>query len=250
MGPMPTTPLKIATPDGTADATLYTPDGGGPFPGVLFFMDALGFRPSMHQMAQRLSAAGYAVLLPDLFYRAQPFAPFDGKAVWGNPDERARLMKLIASLDAGAARRDTTAYLDALAKQPGVRAGKLGCVGYCMGGRLAFTAAGTLPERVGAAASFHGGHLATDKPDSPHLHAPAIKAALYFGVADADPSCTLEHQQALASALQAAKVRYTLDFNPGVLHGWCVPDSPAFNEAAAERHWAHLLGFFGEALAR
>lgn len=245
---MRSTPLQIATPDGTADATLYSPDGDGPFPGVLFFMDALGYRASMHQMAQRLAAAGYAVLLPDLFYRAKPYGPFDPKTAWGNPGLRAQIMALIGSLDAGAALRDTTAYLDALSKQPGVRAGKLGCVGYCMGGRLAFTAAGTLPERIGAAASFHGGHLATDKPDSPHLKASNIKASLYFGVADDDPSCSLEHQQLLATALQTAKVRYTLDFNPGVMHGWCVPDSAAFNEAGAERHWAHQLAFFGEAL--
>lgn len=244
---MPALELTLRTPDGVADAFAFRPDKDGPFPAVLFFIDALGLRPAMVEMAERLSRLGYFVLLPDLFYRT-PFAPFDPARVWSDPGERARVMALVHGLDTPSAMRDVAAFLDALSAQEEVCAGKVGLVGYCMGGRLAFTAAAAFPERVGAVCSFHGGGLVSDKPDSPHLGAPKIQASVYLGVADEDAGCTPVHQAALAQALAAAKVHYHLELNPGARHGYAVPDQPAHHPVAAERHWARLGAVFGEAL--
>lgn len=240
--------LTLKTPDGAADAHAFRPDGDGPFPAVLFLIDALGIRPAMVEMAERLSRLGYFVLLPNPFYRAGAFKPFDPKAVWTDPDERARLMALVHGLDTPSAMRDLGAFLDALGTQEGVRAGKVGLVGYCMGGRLGLTAASAFPERVGAVCSFHGGGLVTDQPDSPHLGASKIKAQVYLGVADEDQGCTPAHQAALAQALASAKVHYQLELNPGAKHGYAVPDMPVYHPEAAERHWARLAAVFGEAL--
>lgn len=242
------TRLDVRTPDGTAEAHFYRPDGSGPFPGVLFFIDALLVRPSMHQMSERLASNGFAVLLPNVFYRAGQIAPFDTKNVWGNEGERNRLMALIHALDAASAMRDTAAYLDTLAQQPGVKPGPLGAVGYCLGGRLAFTAAGAMPDRLGAVACIHGGQIATDAPESPHRQASKINAKLYFGIADNDRSCTPEQVKMLEGALDAAGVKYQAELYPGAAHGFAVPDSHAYNEAAAERHWERVVALFKAAL--
>src|SRR5262249_5808730 len=158
--------------------------GAGPWPAIVFYADAGGVRPTMHQMAGRLASLGYLVLLPSILYRAGDMPPVDMKTIFSNPEQRARIMAVIKQLDAAAAVRDAGAYLDAVAAHPGALAGKVGCVGYCLGGRLAFTTAGAYPDRVAAAASIHGGHLATGEPDSPHLKADRITARIYLGVAD------------------------------------------------------------------
>jgi carboxymethylenebutenolidase len=243
--------LDIRTPDGTAEAWAYrpaSPTHSGPRPAIVFYVDAGGVRPTMHQMAERLASLGYFVLMPNVYYRAGAFAPFDMKTVFGNPDERARIMGMIKSIDAAAIVRDAGAWLDAIAQQPGVLPGKAGCVGYCMGGRFAFTTAVTHPDRVGAAASIHGGHLATAEPDSLHLKAGQIRARIYLGVADNDGSCTPEHQALLASSLGAAHVDYQLELYAGKGHGFAVPDMPVYDAAAAERHWERLAELFRAAL--
>src|SRR5262249_34113633 len=173
----------------------------------------------MHQMAARLAKLGYFVLLPNVFYRVGAFAPFDTKTVFSDPNERARIMALIKSLDTASAMRDAGAYLDAIAKHPGAQAGNVGCIGYCLGGRIAFTTAGEYPDRVGAAASIHGGHLVTPEPDSPHAKAGRIKAMIYLGVADEDASCTPEAQGTLASTLGAVHVAYQMELYAGARHG-------------------------------
>jgi carboxymethylenebutenolidase len=145
---------------------------------------------------------------------------------------------------------DTAALLRALDEDPRARAEQVGCVGYCMGGRLAFTAAGAHPARVAAAACIHGGHIATDDPASPHLQAARIRGALYFAVADNDPSCTPDSRARLEAALHAAGVRYELEVLAGAAHGFAVKDLPVYNEAAAERQWARVFALFGEALPR
>lgn len=241
--------IQIRTLDGVADAWAYRPEGAAKTPAVLFYHDAGAVRPSMHAMAARLAGLGYFVLLPNLFYRAGEFAPFDVKTIFSVPEERARLMALVKALDGGAAMRDAGAYLDAIAAHAGARPGKVGVMGYCLGGRLAFTTAGAYPDRIGAAASFHGGHLVTGEPDSPHLAADKIKAELYFGVADEDGSCTPEHQGILASTLGAAHVAYQIELYRAP-HGFAVPDTPVYDEAAAERHWARLAELFASALPR
>jgi carboxymethylenebutenolidase len=242
--------LQIRTPDGVADAWAYRPEGAAPAPAVLFYPDAGGIRPSMHQMAGRVAELGYFVLLPNVYYRAGDFAPFDLKTVFTDPEERARIMSLVKSLEGDVSVRDAGAYLDAIAAHAGARPGKVGVMGYCMGGKLAFTIAGTHPDRIAAAASIHGGYIATGEPDSPHRSADKIKAELYFGVADEDGSCTPEHQGILASALGAARVAYQIELYRGARHGFAVPDLPMYDEAAAERHWARLAALFASALPR
>lgn len=242
--------LQIRTPDGVADAWAYRPEGGAPAPGVIFYPDAGGIRPTMHEMAARVAKLGYFVLLPNFYYRSGEFAPFDMKTVFSVPEERARIMSLIKSLDHAAAARDAGAYLDAIAAHAGARPGKVGAMGYCMGGRLAFSLAGTHPDRIGAVAAFHAGHIVTGEADSPHLAAGKIKAELYFGVADEDGSCSPEHQGTLASTLGAAHVAYQIELYRGARHGFAVPDMPVYDEAAAERHWARVASVFGAALHR
>jgi carboxymethylenebutenolidase len=159
-------------------------------------------------------------------------------------------MAVIGQLDAAAIARDAGAYLDAVQGLAGARPGPVGCVGYCLGGRMAFTTAGAHPERVAAVASIHGGHLTTGEPDSPHAKAERIKARVYLGVADEDASCSPEAQGLLASALGAAHVAYQIELYPGARHGFAVPDMPVYDAAAAERHWTRIAALFREALPR
>jgi carboxymethylenebutenolidase len=247
------TKLDVHAADGMMDVYLHRPSGPeirGPAPTVIFFFDAGGVRASMHEMAERLASHGYLVALPNLFYRAGAFAPFDVKTVFGDPAERARLEGIVKQASVTATMRDTEALLDALASQPGASAAPVGCVGYCLGGRLAFAAAGALPDRVAAVASIHGGNIAVDDPESPHHQAGKIRGQLYFGVADNDQSCTPESQAKLKAALDEAKVRYQLEVYEGAGHGFAVRDLPTYQEAAAERHWERVLALFAEALPR
>ncbi len=244
------TKRQVRTRDGVADAELLTPDGDGPWPAVILFMDAGGVRPAIVEMAERFASNGYVVLVPNLFYRSGEFAPFDLVTVWGDAEERSRLMALIKSLDVESAMSDVGGYLDAISGEPEVISGKVGLVGYCLGGRLAFSAASAHPERVGAVASIHGGHLATDAPDSPHLAAAKIQASLYIAVADDDTSATPEHQGMLVSALSSAHLDYRLEHYAGKKHGFAVSDFPIFDASATERHFARVLDLFASSLPR
>ncbi|MFT3916675.1 MAG: dienelactone hydrolase family protein [Anaeromyxobacteraceae bacterium] len=241
--------LTVATPDGPARAWLHRGPGGAEVPGVVFLPDAFGVRPALHEMAARLAGLGYAVLLPDVYHREGAVPPFDIATTWTTPAERARIMALIATLDAGRVGRDFGAWLDALDAQPGVHPGGAGVVGYCMGGRHAFLAAALHPDRVKAAAAFHAGWIVKDGDDSPHLLAGRVKAAVYLGAADDDRSCSPEHQGTLASALGRAGVRYALELYAGKKHGFAVPDNAgAYDPAAAAQHWRRLEAFLGEHL--
>jgi carboxymethylenebutenolidase len=239
--------VTIDTPDGTCDASLHTPDGEGPWPAVIMFPDAGGVRPTFHAMAQRLADLGYAVLLPDLYYRLGPTEPFDMHVVFADPDERARLMSVAATVTKDAATRDTGAFLEFLADQPEVAAGKVGTTGYCMGGGLALNAAGRFPDRVGAAASFHGGNIASTAPDSPHLLAESMSAVVYVAGAKDDASFDAEQFQRLSTALTAAGVEHTLTTYPAQ-HGFAVPDNPSYDVEAADRHWHALESLYGDTL--
>jgi len=230
------------------DVYLHSPSTPGPFPTAIMYFDAFGIRPAMHDMAKRLASHGYLVVLPNVFYRSGSYAPFDHKSVWTDTAERERLMGLIKKAEASAVMRDTEALLDVLANEvPAANVSQVGCFGYCMGGRLAFYAAGALPSRVAAAGCFHGGHIANDDPDSPHRRADKIKARLYFGVADNDRSCTAESQAVLKQALDQAKVRYQLEVYPAQ-HGFAVDDAAVYDKQAAEQHWDRLLALFKETL--
>ncbi|MCU1500957.1 MAG: hypothetical protein JWM12_311, partial [Ilumatobacteraceae bacterium] len=239
--------VVIPTVDGMCDASLHTPAGSGPWPAVIMYPDAGGVRDTFHEMAQRLADLGYAVLLPDMYYRLGKVEPFDMKTAFADADERKRLMGLVSSVTKEAAARDTEAMLDFLAAQPEVADTKVGTTGYCMGGGLALTAAGRFPHRVGAAASFHGGQIATTAPDSPHLLAPAMMATIYVAGAADDASFDAEQFERLSTALTDAGLDYTLVTYPAA-HGFAVPDTPTYDEAAAARHWQALDDLYASAL--
>lgn len=239
--------VSIPTPDGTMDAGLHTPEGAGPWPAVIMYPDAGGVRQTFDDMAQRLADLGYAVLVPNFYYRLGEVAPFDMKTVFADPDERKRLMTLVGSVSKEDSTRDTQAMLDFLAEQPDVADTKVGTTGYCMGGGFALNAAGRFPDRVGAAASFHGGQIASTAPDSPHLLAGSMAAAVYVAGAENDGSFDDEQFQRLSAALTEAGVDHTLVTYPA-LHGFAVPDNPTFDDAAAERHWQALQDLYAKAL--
>src|SRR5215469_1065044 len=162
--------VTIRTRDGNCPASVFTPaNGKGPWPSVIFFMDGLGIRPVMWEMGQRLADGGYVVLLPDLYYRFGFYAPMKPAEVLPDPKRREELMKMVGSLDRDRKVADAGAFIDALTSRPEIKGDRFGTTGYCMGGNASLTTAGAFPDRFAAAASFHGGHLATDKPDSPHL---------------------------------------------------------------------------------
>jgi carboxymethylenebutenolidase len=225
----------VATRDGVAPCIFATPAGAGPWPGALLFMDALGVRPALIAMAKRLASHGYAVLLPDLYYR-EPHERFDPARALADPAARERMLALYRALTHERAASDVGALLDFLAREPRVRGEAFGCVGYCMGGGIALTAAGVHRERVAAAACIHGAGLATDAPDSPHRLAPKMRAELYVAVAEIDPWLAPGETQRLGEALVAAGVKHELELYAGAQHGFAVPGSPLHQAAAAERH--------------
>ncbi|WP_030749130.1 dienelactone hydrolase family protein [Streptomyces sp. NRRL S-31] len=236
--------VDVPTEDGVADAYLARPADGRPRPGVLFYQDAYGLRPHLRSMADRLAAAGYTVLVPNVFYRLGRTPVVDLPEFidpGADPTIWERLGPILAGLTSDLVKRDADAYLRWLAESPLVADGPVAITGYCMGSRLALWTAGAHPERVAAAAGFHGGALATDAPDSPHLEAPRITAELYFGHADEDPSLPPEQVARFEEALTAAGVRHTCEVYPGAHHGYTQADTPAYDREAAERHWAALL---------
>jgi carboxymethylenebutenolidase len=246
---MPQRDVAIPTRDGTCDATLHTPAGTGPWPAVIMFPDAGGPRDTFRSMAQQLADLGYAVVVPNFYYRLGTVAPFDMKNVFSDADERKRLMGLVSSVTKAQATTDTEAILDFLAQQPEVADTKVGTTGYCMGGGFALNAAGRFPDRVGAAASFHGGQIASNAPDSPHLLAGEMKATVYVAGAENDASFDDEQFERLSKALTGAGVDHTLVTYPAA-HGFAVPDNPTYDAAAAARHWQALEDLYGSALAR
>lgn len=241
--------IDIQTRDGTCPSYVYRPDGAGPWPAVLVFMDGVGIRPAMLEIGERLSRYGYFVLLPDLYYRSGPYAPMNPHTVFSVPEERKVLMEKFFALATPAnIMSDTSAFLDFLAHEPDVKKGRIGTTGYCLGGLLSLTAAGTYPDRIAAAASYHGGRLATDTPDSPHLLAPRIKARVYVAGAIEDGSFPDEMKARLDKALTDAGVDHRIETYPAK-HGWVLSDTPVYDEAAAERHWRTVTQLFAETLA-
>jgi carboxymethylenebutenolidase len=211
-------------------------------------MDAFGIRPALDEMAQRLASHGYVVSLPNLYYRSGAFPPFDASKVFVEGPERDRFKGMIASITDTMVMQDTAALLEALDRQPSVASGPMAAVGYCMGGGFALSAAGTFDTRIAAAASFHGGGLATAKPDSPHLLAPRVRARVYVGAAGEDPSFTSDQEARLKQAYDAAAVDYVLERYEGARHGFAVTAHPAYDADASERHWRTLTRFLRDTL--
>jgi carboxymethylenebutenolidase len=242
--------VRIPTGDGTSNGTLCVPDGDGPWPGVLVFPDAAGARETFGRMGDRLAATGYVALVPDTYYRAGGWAPFDPRTLFTDPQERARLAGLTRVLTPDRIVADAGAYAGFLLERPEVTGPAIGTTGYCLGGRMSLIAAGGLGDTVAAAASFHGGRLAVaDDPSSPHLLAGGITATVYVAGAEDDRSFTTEQAELLAGALTAAGVTYTLEFYPAH-HGFAVPDNPTYDAAASDRHWAALDRLYRACLPR
>ena len=240
--------VSIRTQDGDCPAYVFPPSGIGRHPAVIFYMDGLGIRPTIFEMGQRLATHGYVVLVPDLFYRAGRYEPLDAKEVFASGDVRAAIGHLFASTDNRRAGEDTGAFLAYLDSREDVAGTKVGTTGYCMGGAISLTAAGTYPDRIAAAASFHGGNLATDSELSPHRLAPTIAARVYVAGADQDGSYPPEMAARLDQALSDAGVDHRCEIYPEALHGWTMADFPVYNEAAAERHWDELVALFADTL--
>jgi carboxymethylenebutenolidase len=245
---MPNITDTVTTPDGPCTVRLFTPEGDGPWPGVVMYPDAGGVRDTFDAMAAKLADSGYAVLLPDVYYRLGDWQPIDMKTAFGDPEERSRLMSMIGSVTPDTMTTDAAAFFDYLAGRPEVSGDRFGTTGYCMGGRTSVVVAGRVPDRVAAAASFHGGGLVTDSDDSPHLQADQIQAAVYVGGAENDASFTAEHAEQLEKALTAAGVEHTIETYAGA-HGFAVPDNAPYDAAAADRHWNATRDFFGAHLA-
>jgi carboxymethylenebutenolidase len=246
--PVTEQPLEIHTPDGVTDAFLYHPAGPGPWPGVLELTDIGGIRATTQDMARRVVALGYAVLLPNVFYRTAKPPVFDGS--FRSSDERRtqRVAELSAPLTPEAMERDASAYVDFLAVQPSVRPGPMAVVGYCFTGAMAMRAAAARPDRIAAAASFHGARLVTDAPTSPHLLLPRIQARLYFAHATQDRGMPAEAIANLDRALAGWGGKYASEIYDGALHSWTVPDSPVYNQPQAERAFQNLQQLFAESL--
>jgi carboxymethylenebutenolidase len=246
--------VQVQTPSGVCDAALIQPQGQGQWPAVILFVDAFGLRPAMRDMAKRLAADGYTVLVPNPYYRLTKAPGIEPGFDFSNPADRAKLETLRAPITSDAVTQDATAYVKFLDSQASVdKKAKMGVFGYCMGGPMTMRAAAAVPTRIGAGASFHGGGLVTDKPDSPHLLVPKIKAQYYFGVAANDDQRQPDAKTKLDEAFHAAHLAAKIEVYEGTLHGWCVKDmplqagKPIYNEAQAERAWNELVTLYKRA---
>ena len=239
--------IAIRTADGTCPTHVFRPPAEGHWPGVIFFMDGLGVRPALFEMAERLAAGGYYVVLPDLYYRSG-FTAREGAKLFSDPDVRAEWTKhVLPTVSIANVMRDIPALLDHLDGQPAVGRGKIGTTGYCLGGRFSLAAAGHFPDRIAAAASYHGGHLATDAPDSPHRLAAEMKARVYVAGAVEDAGFDDAQKQRLENALTEAHVEHRVE-TYNARHGWVPSDTPVHDEAATERHWQTLFALFDQTL--
>lgn len=229
------TELHLRTTDGVCDTHVFAPAGKGPFPAVLMYMDGIGMRPALWEVADRIAGQGYFVVLPDLFYRVGYKAEY-GVTVFSDPEKRKDLMtRIMPSASAANVMRDTDALFEFIDQQPNVRAQTIGVTGYCMGGRLAMYAAGHYGDRIAAAAAYHPGGLATDAPDSPHRLAPTMRARVYVGAAMEDQSFDDAQKARFDAALSDAGVSHTIETYQA-RHGFVPPDTPSYDPAAARRH--------------
>jgi carboxymethylenebutenolidase len=242
--------VEIHTHDGVSGASLHIPDGDGPWPAVIMYTDAGGLRDTFRGMGERLAGLGYVTLVPDFYYRHGGFEPFDMRTLYLHPDELERIMHMVGTVTADMAVRDARAYVDFLAALPETASGPVGTTGYCMGGRLSLIVAGHLGDAVGGAASFHGGSIApADDPDSPHLLADSMAATVYVAAATNDDSSPADQVDRLGRAYRQAGVAHAIETYPAG-HGFAVPDTPAYDETAYQRHWSAATSLFAATLPR
>jgi carboxymethylenebutenolidase len=241
--------IDLPTADGVLDCHLFRPAGDAHHPAVILYMDAFGIRPDLASMAERLAAGGYVVAVPNLYYRSGAYPPFDKSKVFVEGPERDRFKSMIASISDTVVMRDTATVIASLDTRPDIVRQSIAAVGYCMGGGFALSAAGTFPDRVALAVSFHGGGLATAKPDSPHLLASRIRARVYVGAAGIDPSFTDEQETRLREAFDRSSVNYLLERYEGAKHGFAVTGHPVYDRLLSERHWTVLFRELSEAFS-
>ena len=238
--------LDIPTADGTMNSFVVHPEEGGPHPVVLFYMDAPGKREELHQMARRIAAVGYCVVLPNLYYRESS----DFWLAERSAPAMARMFALMGTLDATTTACDTRAMLDYVDALPAADATRIAALGYCMSGPFVVWAAAAFPERFRAIAAIHGANMATDKPDSPHRVAQQLQCESYFACAEIDKWAPPADIDALQKTLQGAGVLHRIEWYPGVEHGFVFPlRAGIYNQAAAERHWERLFSLFGRCLS-
>jgi carboxymethylenebutenolidase len=241
--------INIKTPDGVADSYFVHPSKGK-YPGVLMWTDIMGLRPAFKQMGKRLAESGYAVLVPNPFYRLSKAPVVPPGASMQDDATRQTLMGLMASLTPEVQFADAKSFVGFLDEQPSVdHKRKMGTAGYCMGGPLTFRTAASFPGRIGAGASFHGANLANDKPDSPHLLVPKIKASYLIAIAENDDQRDPAAKTTLRQAFDSAHLPAEIEVYAGTQHGWCPPDSMVYNEPQAEKAWGRMLDLFKTALA-
>lgn len=231
--------VEVPTPDGEIECFAAHPDGDGPFPAVILYMDAPGIREELRDFCRRIAGEGYFCLLPDLYYR-EGRVRFDLRK---GEEELKRMFAVGSRLTVDAVMRDTGGMLAYLADHPQVRS-PTGCIGYCMSGQFVVAAAGTFPGEIAAAASLYGTRIVTDKPDSPHKLAERIKGELYLGFAEHDHWVEDFVIPELTAELDAHAVRYQLEVHPGTEHGFCFPERPAYVETAAEKVWDTVFDLF------
>jgi len=242
-------PIEIRTPDGAVDGFLIRPEREGRWPGVLYLTDIFGIRDQSRGMAARLAAEGYAVLLPNIFYRSGRPPVFNFPFKRGDERFMKRMAEIRGPLTPDAMAGDLSACVDFLAKRPAVDLKAFGAVGFCFSGQMALRAAAARPGQIAAALSFHGGGLYTDAPTSPHALLPRVKARLYFGHAIEDRSMPQEAIERLDRALESWGGNYESEIYPAH-HGWTVPDNPAYDEPQAERAYQKLTGLLNSTLKR
>ena len=240
--------IDVKTPDGVCDCELYYPSEQGSCPGVIMYTDIGGLRPVFRDMGKRLASDGFVVLIPNPFYRVSRVPVYHTPFKFGEEKTAARMEEIRSAVTGAGATRDAPAFVDFLVSQKQVR-GKIGTVGYCMGGGLAMRTAAAAPKTVAACASFHGSRLVSPEPDSPHTLVPKIRAQMYFGFAIEDRTMPPEAVEKLKAALDAAGVQYDSEVYAGAKHGWCVKDHTVYNEPQAERAWTKMVSMFREALS-
>jgi carboxymethylenebutenolidase len=244
--------IEVPTEDGTAQAYVSRPDDNN-HPGVLFYMDGIGVRPQLYDMADRIAGWGYVVMVPNLFYRDGTIAdlqPTEDLSIPGNREQFfAGVMPRIRAFVPERAAADAHAYVDRLLGLPGVADTAIGCTGYCMGGALSLRTAGLRPDQVAAAGSFHGGNLVTESGDSPHLVATQARAQFYLGHADNDQSMPADKITVLEQTFDSAGLRYTSEIYADAQHGYTMADTSSYQEVGAERHFEALRALLAHSLA-
>jgi carboxymethylenebutenolidase len=242
--------VLVETPDGKADCYFVRPASGA-HAGVIVWPDVMGIRTSFRMMGNRLAESGYSVLVVNPYYRTAKGAVIEDGESFSDPDVRQRLMPLARSLSPNTCVTDGRAFVAYLDKQPSVdTARKIGTTGYCMTGSYTMRLAAALPERIGAGASFHGGGMATDADDSPHLLVPQMKAGFLIAIAANDDQKDPNAKVLLREAFDETGVKAEIEVYKDTLHGWCPPDSVVYNAAQAERAWSRLLALFERELAQ